>query len=116
MANQNVGVTGSNFQSALTVDVFNGSGTLIANLSGTQILSQAANSFTMVINFNGNAGSYGIEVITPRGQFCRHIKKEMRDARASRDGIGTRVRIAGQTAKVAQRPTMRPPAPSRYPD
>ena len=65
VGNQNVGVTGSNFQSGLTVDVFNGSGTWIANLSGTQILSQTANSFTMVINFNGNAGSYGIEVINP---------------------------------------------------
>jgi hypothetical protein len=39
VGNQNVGVMGSNFRSGLTVDVFNGSGTWIANLSGLQVLN-----------------------------------------------------------------------------
>jgi hypothetical protein len=63
--NQNVQVFGNNFQSGLTVDVFNGSGTKIGTLSGSQILSVTPTSFTMVINLGGSAGSFGIEVVNP---------------------------------------------------
>ena len=38
-----------------------------STLSGTQIQSVAANSFVMVINFNGNPGSYSIRVNNPDG-------------------------------------------------
>src|SRR6266403_4490468 len=58
-SNQQVTVNGSNFVSGLTVDVFNGSGTLIGNLSGTQIQNLSAGSFTMLINL-GSGGSFEI--------------------------------------------------------
>jgi hypothetical protein len=64
-ANQNVQVNGSNFQSNLTVDVFNSSGTRITTLSGTQIQGVSANSFTMVVNLGSSASSFGIEVVNP---------------------------------------------------
>ena len=63
-SDQNVVVAGSSFQSGLTVDVYY-NGTWISTLSGSQIQGVTANSFTMVVNFNRNAGSYGIEVINP---------------------------------------------------
>jgi hypothetical protein len=66
-ANQNVQVFGSNFQTSLTVDVFNNSGTKIATLSGSQILNVTATSFTMVINLGSSASSFGIEVVNPDG-------------------------------------------------
>src|SRR5205085_542184 len=57
---QNVSVSGSGFQSGLTVTVFiPGGGT--ATLSGTQIQSVTSNSFTMVITLN-IVGQYGIRV------------------------------------------------------
>ncbi|MGH9840903.1 MAG: hypothetical protein ACREEM_19180, partial [Blastocatellia bacterium] len=66
VGNQNVQVNGGNFQSGLTVTVFfPGGGT--GTLSGAQILNVSAASFTMVINFNGNPGSYGIRVNNPNG-------------------------------------------------
>lgn len=65
--NQNVQVFGNNFQSGLTVDVFNSGGTKIGTLSGTQILSVTLTSFTMVINLGSSAGSFGIEVVNPNG-------------------------------------------------
>ena len=68
VGNQNVQVFGNNFQSGLTVDVFDDVGGLVTNQSGTQILNVMANSFTMVINFNGDVGSYGIEVNNPANQ------------------------------------------------
>jgi hypothetical protein len=64
-ANQNVQVFGSNFQSNLTVDVFNSSGTKISTLSGSQILNVSASSFTMVVNLGSTASSFGIEVVNP---------------------------------------------------
>jgi len=64
--NQNVSVTGSQFQSGLTVTVgFPGGGS--GTLSGTQILNVTASSFVMVINFNGNPGGYTIQVNNPDG-------------------------------------------------
>jgi pimeloyl-ACP methyl ester carboxylesterase len=66
VGNQNVTVNGSNFVSGLTVTVFfpgGGSGTL----SGSQIQSVTSSSFVMVIDFNGNAGNYGIRVTNPGG-------------------------------------------------
>src|SRR5260370_35095742 len=66
--NQNVTVYGSQFQSGLTVTVgFSGGGS--ATLSGSQIQSVTAGSFVMVINFNGNPGSYTIQEIGPAS--CR---------------------------------------------
>jgi len=65
--NQNVQVSGSNFQFNLTVDVFNGSGTKVGTLSGSQILSVSPNSFTMVINLGASPGNFGIEVVNPSG-------------------------------------------------
>jgi hypothetical protein len=66
-ANQNVQVNGSNFQSGLTVDVFNSAGTKIATLSGTQVVSVTTTSFTMVVNLGTGASSFGIEVVNPDG-------------------------------------------------
>src|SRR5205085_2686556 len=68
VGNQNVQVFGANFQDGLTVDVFDAGGELVTNQSGMQILNVTANSFTVVVNFDGNAGSYGIEVINPANQ------------------------------------------------
>jgi surface antigen len=65
--NQNVQVFGGNFQSGLTVDVFNGAGTKLGTLSGTQILNVTPTSFTMVVNLGSAAGSFGIEVVNPNG-------------------------------------------------
>jgi len=65
--NQNVAVNGANYQSGLTVDVFNSSGTKIGTLSGTQILNVTPTSFTMVINLGSSAGTFGIEVVNPNG-------------------------------------------------
>jgi murein DD-endopeptidase MepM/ murein hydrolase activator NlpD len=64
-SDQNVQVTGSNFQSGLTVTVFiPGGGT--ATLSGSQIQGVTASSFTMVVTLNV-AGMYGIRVNNPDG-------------------------------------------------
>jgi hypothetical protein len=64
-SNQNVQVSGSNFQSGLTVTVFiPGGGT--ATLSGSQIQNVTSSSFTMVITLNV-AGTYGIRVNNPDG-------------------------------------------------
>jgi hypothetical protein len=66
--NQSVGVNGSSFQSGLTVDVYNSSGTKLGTLSGSgQIQNVTANSFTMVINLGATAGTFGIEVVNPNG-------------------------------------------------
>ena len=65
VGNQSVGVSGINFQTGLTVDVFY-NGNLVGTLSGsTQVQNVTPTSFTMVIDFNGNPGSYGIEVVNP---------------------------------------------------
>jgi hypothetical protein len=66
-ANQNVQVNGSNFQTNLTVDVFNSGGTKIATLSGSQVLSVTPTSFTMVVNLGSTASTFGIEVVNPDG-------------------------------------------------
>ncbi|MGZ5480375.1 MAG: alpha/beta fold hydrolase [Pyrinomonadaceae bacterium] len=64
-SDQNVQVSGSNFQSGLTVTVFiPGGGT--ATLSGSQIQSVTPTSFTMVITLNV-VGQYGIRVNNPGG-------------------------------------------------
>src|SRR5947207_625058 len=68
VGNQNVQVFGANFQDGLTVDVFDAGGELVTNQSGMQILNVTVSSFTVVVNFDGNAGSYGIEVINPANQ------------------------------------------------
>lgn len=52
-----VTVNGSNFQAGLTVDVFNGSGSLIRSLSGSQIRCVTANSFAMLINLSSGGTS-----------------------------------------------------------
>lgn len=65
--NQNVQVSGGNFQSGLTVDVFNSAGTKLGTLSGTQVLNVTPNSFTMVVNLGSVAGTFGIEVVNPSG-------------------------------------------------
>ncbi len=66
--NQTVQVFGGSFQSGLTVDVFNSSGTKVGTLSGSgQIQSVSPSSFTMVINLGGSASSFGIEVVNPNG-------------------------------------------------
>ncbi|MGH9847384.1 MAG: alpha/beta fold hydrolase, partial [Blastocatellia bacterium] len=65
--NQNVTVNGSNFLSGLTVTVFFPSGST-GTLSGAQIQNVTATSFTMVIDFNGNPGSYGIRVNNPNNR------------------------------------------------
>jgi hypothetical protein len=65
-SNQNVNVSGSNFQSGLTVTVFfpnNGGST---TLSGSQIQNVTSTSFTMVITLN-IVGNYGIRVNNPNG-------------------------------------------------
>ena len=67
VGNQNVAVNGANFLSGLTVTVTFPSGGS-ATLSGSQILNVTGSSFTMVINFNGNAGSYSIRVNNPNGR------------------------------------------------
>jgi hypothetical protein len=66
-SNQQVSVNGSSFQFNLTVDVFNGAGSKIGTLSGSQILTVSPNSFTMVINLGSTAGNFGIEVVNPSG-------------------------------------------------
>ncbi len=64
-SDQNVIVSGSGFQSGLTVTVFvPGGGT--ATLSGSQIQSVTASSFAMVVTLNV-AGTYGIRVNNPDG-------------------------------------------------
>jgi hypothetical protein len=64
-SDQNVSVSGSNFQSGLTVTVFiPGGGT--ATLSGSQIQGVTSGSFTMVITLNV-VGQYGIRVNNPGG-------------------------------------------------
>ena len=64
-SNQNVTVSGSQFQSGLTVTVgFPGGGG--TTLSGTQIQSVVAGSFTMSITL-GTAGTYTIKVNNPDG-------------------------------------------------
>ena len=80
--NQNVGVTGTNFVSGLTVTVFlpNGGGTV--TLSGSQIQSVNSTSFLMVVTLNIQ-GTYGIRVNNPGGvqspifnfstQYCVNI-------------------------------------------
>ena len=65
--NESVLVNGGNFQSGLTVDVYNSGGTKIATLSGTQIQSVGGISFTMLINLGTAAASFGIEVVNPNG-------------------------------------------------
>jgi hypothetical protein len=67
VGNQNVAVSGANFLSGLTVTVTFPSGGS-ATLSGSQILNVTGSSFTMVINFNGNPGSYSIRVNNPNGR------------------------------------------------
>jgi hypothetical protein len=65
-SNQTVTVTGSGFQSNLTVTVFfpnSGSSTL----SGTQIQNIGSSSFQMIATLNG-AGTWGIRVNNPDGQ------------------------------------------------
>lgn len=63
---QNVIVSGSNFQSGLTVTVFiPGGGT--ATLSGSQIQSVSSTQFTMIVTLNV-LGQYGIRVNNPNGQ------------------------------------------------
>src|SRR5205085_820884 len=66
-ANQNVQVFGSNFQSNLTVDVFNSGGSKLATLSGSQVLNVTSTSFTMVVNLGSSASSFGMEVVNPDG-------------------------------------------------
>ena len=44
--NQNVSVTGSNFQAGLVVDVINSSGMKLATLSGSQMLNVTPSSFS----------------------------------------------------------------------
>ncbi len=64
-SNQNVNVSGSNFQAGMTVTVFfpgGGSGTL----SGTQLQNVTPTSFTMVVTLN-LTGTYGIRVNNPSG-------------------------------------------------
>lgn len=62
---QNVAVTGSGFQSGMTITVFiPGGGT--STLSGTQIQNLTSNSFTMIVTLNV-AGQYGIRVNNPDG-------------------------------------------------
>ncbi len=66
--NQSVQVFGNNFQTNLTVDVFNSGGTKVGTLSGSgQVQSVTPNSFTMVISLGGSAGTFGIEVVNPNG-------------------------------------------------
>jgi len=62
--NQNVTVTGNNFQANLNVVVRfpNGQGAI---LSGTQITNVTATSFEMIINFSGVSGNYSIQVVNP---------------------------------------------------
>jgi transposase-like protein len=66
-ADQNVQVFGNNFQPNLTVDVFNSGGTRIATLSGAQVQSVTATSFTMAVNLGSTASTFGIEVVNPDG-------------------------------------------------
>jgi len=67
-ANQSVQVNGGSFQSGLTVDVFNSSGTKIGTLSGSaQIQSVTPTSFTMVVSLGSSAGTFGFEVVNPNG-------------------------------------------------
>jgi pimeloyl-ACP methyl ester carboxylesterase len=64
-SDQSVNVSGSNFQSGLTITVFiPGGGT--ATLSGSQIQNVTSTSFTMIITLNV-AGNYGIRVNNPNG-------------------------------------------------
>src|SRR5258708_17994510 len=65
-SNQTVTVSGSQFQSGLTVTVFfpNGSGS--STLSGTQIQSVSSGSFQMIITLSG-PGTFGIRVNNPDG-------------------------------------------------
>jgi pimeloyl-ACP methyl ester carboxylesterase len=63
-----VQVFGSNFQANLTVTVFFPNGGT-GSLSGSgQIQNVTSNSFTMVIDFNNNPGSYSIRVNNPNGK------------------------------------------------
>ena len=65
--NQAVSVYGSNFQSGLTVTVVFPNGSR-STLSGTgQIQAVSSTGFTMIVNFNNNAGLYSIIVNNPGG-------------------------------------------------
>lgn len=64
-SDQNVSVSGSNFQNGMTVNVFfpgGGSGTL----SGSQLQNVSPTSFTMVVTLN-LTGTYGIRINNPSG-------------------------------------------------
>jgi len=64
-SDQNVGVSGNNFQNGMTVTIFfpgGGSGTL----SGTQLQNVTPTSFTMVVTLN-LSGIYGIRINNPSG-------------------------------------------------
>ncbi|MFN0141780.1 MAG: FG-GAP-like repeat-containing protein, partial [Pyrinomonadaceae bacterium] len=64
-SDQNIAVSGNNFQAGMTVTVFfpgGGSGTL----SGSQLLNVTPISFTMVVTLN-LSGTYGIRINNPSG-------------------------------------------------
>lgn len=66
-ADQNMQVSGANFQQGLTVDVFNSAGAKLATLSGSQVQNVLANSFTMVVSLGSSPNTFGIEVVNPDG-------------------------------------------------
>lgn len=65
--NQNMGVVGSNFQSGLTVDVYNAAGSKLGT-SAAAGAQRNGDHLTMVVNLGGSAGSFGIEVVNPDGK------------------------------------------------
>jgi hypothetical protein len=65
---QSVQVSGTNFQSGLSVDVFDGDGNQIGTLAGTQqVTNVTPASFTMMANLFSSQGTYGIDVVNPDG-------------------------------------------------
>ena len=66
VGNQNVIVSGGNFQQGLTATATFPNGQT-GTLSGTQIQNVTPTSFVMVIDFNGNPGNYSIRVNNPNG-------------------------------------------------
>lgn len=64
---QTITVNGVQFQPGLSLSVFYGSQPL-GTFSGPQLANFSATSFSFVMDFIGNSGMYGLEVLNPDGQ------------------------------------------------
>ena len=63
---QSIKITGNNFLDGLAIDMFR-NGTALSHVSGSLVTVSSATSLTFSYDFNGQAGSYGIELASPDG-------------------------------------------------